>query len=282
MFTILTTAKDFDSNFKLIQINAINSWRSLSDDIEIIIFGLSRGVDEYAKIINATYIPEIKCTDSGIPLISDMILQGTKRAKFDILLLVNADIILPNKFIDIIQILKNRKKKFLAIGHRWDMDVDEYINFSDLIESKKFWSKANEISKQHSCTGIDYFIFKKGTLKSLPDFAIGRFGWDNWILWSVRRRLIPLIDLSAEIKVIHQNHIYKKHFKTDIERNNKLGEEKGLNILDANYLFKNGKITKNISKSFINRNLGKLPKIFPEISPFLTLYKKIYKKFIIQ
>ena len=282
MFTILTTAKDFDSNFKLIQINAINSWRSLSDEIEIIIFGLSRGVDEYAKTINSTHIPEIKCTDSGIPLISDMILQGTKRAKFDILLLVNADIILPNKFIDIIQILKNRKKKFLAIGHRWDMDVDEYINFSDLIESKKFWSKANEISKQHACTGIDYFIFKKGTLKSLPDFAIGRFGWDNWILWSVRRRLIPLIDLSAEIKVIHQNHIYKKHFKTDIERNNKLGEQKGLNILDANYLFKNGKITKNISKSFINRNLGKLPKIFPEISPILTLYKKIYKKFIIQ
>ena len=282
MFTILTTAKDFDSNFKLIQINAINSWRSLSDDIEIIIFGFSKGVDEYAKTIKATHIPKIKCTDSGIPLISDMILQGTKLAKFDILLLVNADIILPNKFIDIIQILKSRKKKFLAIGHRWDMDVDEYINFSDLIESKKFWSKANKISKQHSCTGIDYFIFKKGTLKSLPDFAVGRFGWDNWILWSIRRRLIPLIDLSAEIKVIHQNHIYKKHFRTDIERNLKLGEKKGLNILDSNYLFKNGKITKNISKRFINRNLGKLPKIFPEISSILIIYKKIYKKFIIQ
>tara|TARA_S200000501_G_scaffold367155_1_gene403080 strand:- start:8469 stop:9314 length:846 start_codon:yes stop_codon:yes gene_type:complete len=281
MFTILTTAKDFDSNFKLIQVNAINSWRSLSEDIEIIIFGASKGVNEYSKIINATYIPKIKCTDSGIPLISDMIFQGTRRAKYDLLLLINADIILPNNFLDIIQILKNRKKKFLAIGHRWDMDVDEYINFNNPTETKNFWSLSIEVSKQHSCTGIDYFIFKKGTLKSLPDFAIGRFGWDNWILWYVRRRLIPLIDLSAEIKVIHQNHIYKKHFKTDIDKNVKLGEEKGLNILDSNYLFKNGRITRNVSKSFINRNLGKLPKIFPEISIFLVLYKKIYKKFII-
>ena len=41
--------------------------------------------------------------------------------------------------------------------------------------------------------------------KHIPDFAVGRMGYDNWLIWYARRKLIPVVDLSKQLKVIHQN-----------------------------------------------------------------------------
>ena len=39
MITLFATTKNFTDIFKTIQLNALNSWRALSNDIQIIIFG---------------------------------------------------------------------------------------------------------------------------------------------------------------------------------------------------------------------------------------------------
>ena len=44
------------------------------------------------------------------------------------------------------------------------------------------------------------------TFKNIPKFAIGRWGWDNWLIWNMRRKGIPIIDGTNMIDVIHQNH----------------------------------------------------------------------------
>ena len=49
MLSIFTTTKDFIGEFDNIQQNAINSWRSLSDEIEIMIMGRAHGAEEMAK-----------------------------------------------------------------------------------------------------------------------------------------------------------------------------------------------------------------------------------------
>ena len=178
----------------------------------------------------------------------------------------------------------------MAVGHRWDLDVAESIDFKDDMVFRKFWENAYKKAKKHACTGIDYFIFKKGTFKNILDLAIGRFGWDNWLLWKVRRMRIPLIDMSDEIFVIHQDHSYSfDNFKnkTDIlknddGKNNQIKiDGQTLNLLDANYHLVNKRIKKKRSSEFINRNLGKLPMIFPEFSILLLLYKKFYRRFIL-
>ena len=207
-----------------------------------------------------------------------MVKIGTEAANNNLLMLINADIILPIDFLKRISVLKKTKRKFLTIGHRWDMDVHGYIDFFNPKNSTKFWNKVELESKKHSCSGIDYFLFKKGTIKNIPDFAIGRFGWDNWILWYARRNLIPLIDATEEIKVVHQNHTYVNHKKVDLKHNFELVKNNSLNILDSNYALSNGLIRKKKSKDFVNRNLGKLPIIFPEFRTLLIIYKKIYRR----
>ena len=62
MITLFTTPKDFTGIFKVIQTNALNSWRVISHDIQIIIMGNSDGSKDVAKLITRSkkYILEIR------------------------------------------------------------------------------------------------------------------------------------------------------------------------------------------------------------------------------
>lgn len=287
MITIFTTPKDFENEFKLIQENAINSWRALSNDIEIIIMGNSNGAKEMSDQVQGIYIQNVPSSDHKIPTIPGLFETAERIANNELLCYVNADIILPKNFLHTIEFISKVRKKFLAVGHRWDLNIKEKINFYDEYEKKTFWNYAKKNSEKHAPTGIDYFIFKKYTFNNIPNLVIGRFGWDNWLLWYSRRNFMALIDLSANVFAIHQNHSYKfQNFKNSSEvqqsrdglLNKKLTYKKGLNLLDANYFYNNGKIIKKTSDDYINRNLGKLPSIFPELSWLLIIYKKIYRR----
>ena len=135
----------------------------------------------------------------------------------------------------------------------------------------------------------------------MPDIYLGLPGSDNWLIWRARRKRIPIIDISSFIYAIHQNHDYS-HLGEKKKNGYAIGDttkglnnylsgpetshnrkmipnEVSLNLNDATwYLSGDGKIEKKQSKEFINRNLGKLPMIFPEISFFLIIYKKLYRK----
>ena len=290
MITIFCTPKNFEGIFDVIQKNAIRSWRKVSSEIEIIIFGDSFGAKEIASEVNGIYYPKIKCSKNGVPFLSDLFDKANKISVNDTLMFINADIIIPKNIFDPIKIIRNQFQNFLSVGSRWDLDVDQLINFEKEDIVKLFWEKANNYSVRSSPAAIDYFIFNKNSIKKIPDFVIGRPGYDNWLLWYARRNLIPLIDLSNEIRVIHQNHHFNFHnikqdpkiyYEEDGLNNRKIHGNKVLNLLDANYELINGMINKKKSKEWFDRNLRSLPQIFPEISFVLKLYRKIYRKYLI-
>ena len=51
MITIFTHTKPFIEHFDIIQYNAIKSWRAISDDVEIIIYGDAEGSDNMAFVV---------------------------------------------------------------------------------------------------------------------------------------------------------------------------------------------------------------------------------------
>ena len=281
MITIFTTPKDFTGIYKTIQVNALKSWRSISNEIEIIIFGDSKGSKEAAEAVGAEYIPNVKCSDLGTPLLSDLFQQADKRAKYPILTFINADIILPKNFLEEVLTVLRCFNNFLIVGHRWDMDVDDIIEFDNDNEQKNFWDRVRMNSKKHACTGIDYFVYKRYQWEKLPGFIIGRPGFDNWLIWKARRRLFPVIDVTESLQVVHQNHPVNKLYKMEGDENKKLHNGKTLNILDATYRLFDGKVIKKKDKEFKIRNLHRLPRIFPEIAILIKLYRRFYKRFIL-
>ena len=155
-----------------------------------------------------------------------------------------------------------------------------------------FWKMSKIKSKKGSPAAIDYFVFRKNSLKKIPDFVVGRPGYDNWLIWYARRNFIPVVDISEEVIVIHQSHHYNFHnlknnpkifdrnkipLEEDGKKNMKLHGDKVLNLLDADFSIVNDRIEKKTSKEYVYRNLGKLSIIFPEFSFFLNIYAKLYR-----
>jgi len=60
----------------------------------------------------------------------------------------------------------------------------------------------------------------------MPDFAIGRAGWDNWMIYHARQRGWPVVDATPSVMVIHQDHDYshlpggKPHYEQPESRRN--------------------------------------------------------------
>ena len=116
---------------------------------------------------------------------------------------VNGDIIVFQQLIEEIESIN--LPRFLICGRRWDLDLQYEIDFSTDTWSGELLDMLDTNGQLHGHSGMDYFIFQKGSVDMLP-FAVGRPTWDNWLIFDTRRKRIPVIDASKAIKVIHQNH----------------------------------------------------------------------------
>ncbi|MBV9609937.1 MAG: hypothetical protein JO187_10310, partial [Acidobacteria bacterium] len=69
----------------------------------------------------------------------------------------------------------------------------------------------SEHGNQLRATAVDYFVFTKGLGRDLLPLALGRVGWDNWLIWHARSKGASVIDASEVVMAIHQNHDYSHH-----------------------------------------------------------------------
>lgn len=245
MLTIFAMPKAFNGHFGLIQHNAIASWVRLDPRPEIILFGDDEGTADTAREFGLQHVARVACNEYGTPLLSDIFEKAQDIATTDLVCYVNADIILMGDWMQAVAQVAELKRPFLMIGHRWDVDITEPIAFDPAWETKLRELTSTQ-GKQNGPWAIDFFVFPRHLLRSLPPFALGRTAWDNWILYNVRSRGIMLIDCTSVASVVHQNHDYSHHSKgyegvfrgSEREKNIELagGERHLFNLEDATYL----------------------------------------------
>lgn len=205
MLSIFTIPKPFQGHNNIIQRNAIKSWLQLQPAPEIILLGDDDSVAETAQELGVKHISSIEKNEFGTPLLSSAFSSAQKLAKNSILMYANADVIF---FQDLIEaMVKIRQDHFLVCGRRWDLDVTEEINFEDNGWTGKLHERVKKEGRRHGLSGMDYFIFPRN-LVNMPAFAVGRPGWDTWLIYDMRSRRIPVINASEAIMAIHQNHDY--------------------------------------------------------------------------
>ena len=206
MLTIFTVPKPFIGHIGVIQRNAILSWLHLIPKCEIILFGDEPGIQEIAQEFGIRHVPEIKKNEYGTPFLDDVFNHAQKIAHYNILCYCNADIIFFNDLIEAVKKLPVRE--YLMVGERWDVDVTTPIDTSRETWAGEFLAFGREHHSVQNFPGMDYFIFPKGMLTEFPPFVVGRRGWDNWLIFHVRKRQIPVIDATPVVHAVHQNHSY--------------------------------------------------------------------------
>jgi hypothetical protein len=182
------------------------SWLHLVPGCEIILFGDEEGIMEIAKEFNLIHIPKIRKTRYGTPFLNDVFLQAQQIAHNAVMCYCNADIIFFKAIIDAVK--KIPLKEYLMVGERWDVDITTPLDPSREKWAEDLFNYSQEHHTLLDFMGMDYFIFPKGMLLNILPFIVGRRGWDNWLIFHVRQRRIPVIDATPVVHVVHQNHNY--------------------------------------------------------------------------
>ncbi len=207
MLTLFTIPKPFRDHIDVIQRNAIRSWTLLGEDLRVVLFGDDEGTAEVAHECGIEHQPHVARNAHGTPLLNDLFAQATEVAGARHLCYVNADIILMSDFAAAARRAITAKKRLLMVGQRTDFDQREPINFTPNWE-KALRSEVTERGVLHRPTGIDYFLYHRDIWGRIPPFAIGRFSWDNWLIHRAREVQVPVIDATACVTAVHQNHDY--------------------------------------------------------------------------
>lgn len=211
MITIFAMSKAFRGNIDVIQRNAIESWTRLSIKPEIILLGTDEGTAEVAREFGLCHIPEVARNAEGTPLVNDLFAQAQRYATNSLLCYVNADIILLDDFSAAIEKIARLHSPLLMVGRRTDLDIKQPIDFNNSAWESRLREEARASGLPRIPTLIDYFAFSKGLFADLLPLALGRGGWDNWLIWRARSRKASVIDASSAVLAIHQNHDYSHH-----------------------------------------------------------------------
>jgi hypothetical protein len=206
MYTLFAIPKPFTGHIGLIQRNAIQSWTRLEGNPEIILLGNEQGTAEIAQKFNLRHIPNIDFTEQGAPLLNSVFGQARSESRFPLMAYVNADIILFSDFSR--ALLSLTKRKFLMIGQRWNLDVTESIDFKNPIWDVELRARVSQKGELFTRGGIDYFAFPRTLFSEILPLGIGRFVWDNWLVYRATLEGAYVVDATKAVTIVHQNHGY--------------------------------------------------------------------------
>jgi len=251
--TIFTAPKAFsDPHINIIQRNAIESWKDLGPRAEVFLVGNEDGMKETAVELGVRQLPDVVRNEMGTPIVSSIFSLARKAASHEIMIYLNADIMLLPEVLGVIDSVQKLEKDFLLVGRRWDLDLKQGIDFTaDWLEEIE--RQLGEIGKLHSMAAMDYFIFPRHLFHNIPNFAIGRAGWDNWMILHAIQQPWPVIDITPSNRVIHQNHDYRHlpngvmHYDLEESSRNVIlagGMRTTHDLLDVPLIFKEGRISR--------------------------------------
>ena len=163
---------------------------------------------EAAAELGARHIPQVACNKQGTPLVSSIFALARQASHSPVLVYVNADILFLPDMVQSARQALSLADRFLLIGQRWNLDIHQRLDFSPGWDERLLVDLQRR-GELHPPRGSDYFIFPRQCFTDIPDFAIGRAGWDNWMIYHALKSGMLTLDATPSIKAIHQNHDYR-------------------------------------------------------------------------
>ena len=285
MLTMFGIPKPFEGKFEIIQRNAIQSWTRLQPPCEIFLFGDEKGTKEVAAEYGALHISTVRRNEFGTPLLNSIFSQAEREATQPVLCFLNSDIILMNDFCNAVQQVLAAKEQFLLIGRRWNIAINERLDFKNGWETQ-LRARLKTEGRLDDNTAIDYFVFRPGLWPNIPAFAIGRPQYDNWLVYQANHSNIPVIDLTAAVTAVHQDHS-RAHVDgveglrrgPEGQRNLALagGYTRGHTIWDARFKLTRGGVQRRYTPYFAYRQFVDLVDRHPSLQPALNSVRSVIR-----
>lgn len=207
MVTFMTTFKPFVGDDAMRQRNALLSWLSLGQRVEVFVFGVPPAPDDLSNLYNIRNYPWVDWNNTGMPRVDTMFQLARRDSANDYLAYVNGDIVLGADFVKALYVPKG--SRFVLVGQRWDTDYLAPIKDVSIDAVQRYRDAATRQGRLRGPTGMDYFAFPKATFPEAPPLVPGGVVWDGYMIYYAEKQGIPVIDATHDILAIHQNHPYK-------------------------------------------------------------------------
>ncbi|WCL53057.1 hypothetical protein [Gimibacter soli] len=248
--TLFSTFKPFQGEPAVFQQNALRSWALLG--LDVILFGDEDGVEAAAETYGFRHFPAVERSENGVPLVSSMFGLARENSDAPYLGYINGDIILDTRSHAAFQDLCCESKAWrgLATARRRNLPLDMPLGEG----GNDFWDDLRAVDREYGCwdrsNAVDLFLFTRDIYTDIPPFAVGRMGWDNWLIWSAHNSGGDVIDASADMSLFHPIHGYHAvggwHQLVqgdDAVRNRQLMDGRAMNLDDAvTHLLKGGEL----------------------------------------
>ncbi|MBL4838085.1 MAG: hypothetical protein JKY34_10955 [Kordiimonadaceae bacterium] len=244
-----TTCKPFEGEAGLHQRNGLLTWKALG--LDVLLLGDDAGTNAVAADLRFRHVPTIPLTDKNIPTISGLFETAENESTSPSLAYVNSDILMKPELAPVFQAVADLQKTgpFLVTARRRNIPVGE------VLELHSCENRINTLDQQYGSwdqpNAIDMFLFSRGLFDHIPDFAIGRASWDNWLLWKAQDRGAKIIDVSLDAALLHPIHGYASSgsqwgqlmHSSAAQKNREIAEGDGLTLNNAvSHVMKNHKV----------------------------------------
>jgi hypothetical protein len=199
VLTVFSVPKAFVPPFDRIQENAVESWKAIG--ARVLLLGDETGVAECAARVGVEHVPELARNEHGTPILSDAFAQAEDLSSDPLLVYVNGDVMLPPALTFAADAVRRACVAFLLVGRCADVEPPAAPDLGT------GW--AERLADGAPFRGHDYldwFVFTRGLFAGIPPFAVGRAGFDNWLVWKARASGAPVVDATAAVLPLHQHH----------------------------------------------------------------------------
>jgi hypothetical protein len=226
VLTLFAVPKPFKGELDALQRRSVESWRSL--DVEVLLLG---DVAEAARELGVEHDPGLELTAHGTPRLDSAFALADAAAHFPLRCFVNADVILGPDLLEAVRAVSAESERFLVVG------------------------QTEEDGKRRGAAAMDWFVFTPGLFGDVPPFAIGRAGFDNWLVWKARQVAI-VVDATHDVRALHQPHGYahveggmqEAYYGEEAARNIELagGKSHLYTLHDASHVLRGGRLRRNV------------------------------------
>lgn len=204
--SLFTYLNPLSARFETTQRNALRSWQMTNPNGEIILANndlpLGSLCDEFPQIFQTRKKVQ-KLGKRGVSMRS-IFKRGNSTALFGVQGYLNPETLLIGNLEKIILRVKNRFRRFLLIGRKWQIPSLKDFTFRDNWLGQ-LYEKLKTEGKLCGPEEIAYLIFTNDTFfwRDFPPFLLEGTLWENWLIGEALRRKVHVIDISPVITAIH-------------------------------------------------------------------------------
>ena len=206
ILTMFTTFKNSQPKTHIYK-NTIRNWERLKPWVQPVLYYLP-GEDsllDFAKAHGWDVMEVPKLSKAKVPVLRHMFLKAREKYTTPFYCYTNGDILFDDGLIKTLKVLKpvtSKMKQVLIVGRRTNYKVSP----GQVIDSFDDIKASSKKGQLFGTNAQDYFISTSRGYpwETIPDFVVGRVGYDNWLVVTAIVKKMVVIDTTKTVIALHQ------------------------------------------------------------------------------